>query len=1324
MVLVWLMTAAGMQAQDVTISPTSGRLIAGLGQSNEVGFLYGWKSLWWHNQLPLKIITSDEPKLNSELLPVTHGCNLSIYQNDIVVSSLSPNGNCYLLVTLPVGLRFTGYELVLQNNIADNTNVNGQQQMRKGNEQWYICETGQDYDTSSPYEKTDLGTTASNNEYTIKRNSLDADDMGSNLFFVFHGNADNSQVSSRNPFAMVRIKKFVVYFSAEANFTVPVRPIEDDDDLRAVRKVAFPTGKIALGDIRKRTQYGTGSQQATHYAYEYHEVEELDANMLLYNTEAVAAGGSLPDNEAQEPQQAKTITQEVENFGTADVQHAFGVKNGTYFIESPTEVVTTHGNHDPLGYRITGAKLHYYYGKQQAAVNETFTHNQNMFTISAQLNIDNVASNGQMTYYLHPSGRFVRAQSGETTTKLWQIDPQGRIYHYQDGEYTYLEWYLSGSYYYIRVYSTSTDPSNTYSKIETTGSRGNTIRQQYRTDNSTKYYNTFSIAQGTNNIRFGQSTNSYHYLIPSWDSNLAAYKIAQSQTASSSAKWKTAQSTRQVQQPAYTPKPWTLTVYAEDGTTVAETINVNEQNKEGTVTIEGLNNDAVKFSISGLPADDEENSYRALFNAELTMQALDPYITSLDIVCENNQINNEQLQESDRRIIQSFTATDFNVHGGLFKFYVPEKWGDPLENMMPCTFSFQNLHTNYLDNTYYNNQGTGHARNNLVGSEYYGTTTNAEGNPSVDYKSLYTVSEPNAEPTHYTKKVTSYLRGTQPFYFSNSDELDHDIAGNDIRTLHQYPFSVEAYRNQQVITRTTGNGTTITTGQPAGEFTKLVMDKDHTEHAYLFVCDEPRYNIAPTTATEHRLYSYYDMEIQLITKNFKPDLTWTKVYDEVQFANSSMKIPSQWGLTLKTMPDDDGNIGYLPYSVVDELITERIEDTSQEPNDRKQILYVDASPLSGLIYARNTGNDDNNIVKLRKSLAPNSLFFLPLGLEQTGNNFCHLDDAGKYHANDDIVFEDQQPFFSPYEIVVDASHRASYTRRITPQTGYGTYTRGTVLLPFNLEVDNEGIHRDPDGRCSFKLFNMNETNALSVDKSELSTGAVGYFSAIKSEKVVSQSEANKPYFFEMIDKLAEVGNVFVAAQKGATIAATGWKQPSATDAAGGQTTFTGTSSTGTISSENNQGQTTNTTYNLTPTGTFTGAVIPKEEGAFYMAQGKFLNALSLNQGLDALNMLPFRSWFTCKTNNGSSPSLTEIYINWGENPDTPTSISTISANDGLIVIPGKGQLSLLSDTSREVDIYAVNGMKAAHVSLTAAQRYTIMLQPGIYTVNQTKVVIR
>ena len=60
MLLTLLVSFSVSKAQNVTISPSSGKLVAALTYDNEIGFQHGWSSLWRHNQLPLTLTVSDK----------------------------------------------------------------------------------------------------------------------------------------------------------------------------------------------------------------------------------------------------------------------------------------------------------------------------------------------------------------------------------------------------------------------------------------------------------------------------------------------------------------------------------------------------------------------------------------------------------------------------------------------------------------------------------------------------------------------------------------------------------------------------------------------------------------------------------------------------------------------------------------------------------------------------------------------------------------------------------------------------------------------------------------------------------------------------------------------------------------------------------------------------------------------------------------------------------------------------------------------------------------------------------------------------------------
>ena len=234
-----------------------------------------------------------------------------------------------------------------------------------------------------------------------------------------------------------------------------------------------------------------------------------------------------------------------------------------------------------------------------------------------------------------------------------------------------------------------------------------------------------------------------------------------------------------------------------------------------------MNNDAVKFTISGL-----KEGTKALITYNLTMEQLNPFINTLDIVCHSKKMDGQT-------ITQQFTSNDFQVAGGAFHFYVPTAFADESNK---CTFTFENLTSKYMDSTY--GHGTnGNGRNYFVKSEYYNTFGDGE-----QYKA-------KGDEKASTKVSTSWC-ADQPFKYNNAHELANDNVSATAATLEEYPYSEARY------TASDGSGT-ITGKQ--GTFTDNIelAVSDPAKDCYLTTGDETRYNIAPTTAMEHRYYAFY-----------------------------------------------------------------------------------------------------------------------------------------------------------------------------------------------------------------------------------------------------------------------------------------------------------------------------------------------------------------------------------------------------------------------------------------------------------------------------------
>lgn len=93
-------------AQNVTISPTTGKLVAGLTYDGELGFQNGWSSLWRHEQLPLTLTVSDKADISESgvLTDPAGDIILDTSQGKYVVVSGQPlTTELHMCISLPKG---------------------------------------------------------------------------------------------------------------------------------------------------------------------------------------------------------------------------------------------------------------------------------------------------------------------------------------------------------------------------------------------------------------------------------------------------------------------------------------------------------------------------------------------------------------------------------------------------------------------------------------------------------------------------------------------------------------------------------------------------------------------------------------------------------------------------------------------------------------------------------------------------------------------------------------------------------------------------------------------------------------------------------------------------------------------------------------------------------------------------------------------------------------------------------------------------------------------------------------------------------------------
>ena len=1167
------LSALPAYGQDVTISPSSGHLIAALTYDNEVGFEKGWSALWRHNQLPLSLHVSDKPDLTASgvLKDPAGNIRLDTLRNLYVLMGGS-SVTTHMSFSLPKGFRFTGYRMVLLNDM--NGKSYGGFDLTAINKRMY--ETNSSFNFSSPLASTAV--MSGNNdskEYVIERTSKTASDMGNNLYFYFW--------RASNAYYGATIKSIELYFTAENEFQAEGVPGAPDEIIsNGVNMVGseFTTGKLDLGVVKPNTKSGV-----TYYSYDYQNVIDLTAKNWLYQADAVT-DGKLPETAGS------GNIQVLRNDG----QLYYALGNGTYYIETPTETKNQNGKSIPLGYRITGAEIKAYYGTQANA--STITYDGKMGTISARWNLT--------TYYLQTNGTW--KTSPQTR---WMLTKTGKL---QSGNY-YLSVQKSGTVY-IANGTTNSDEANSF-----TLSGGHVM------------YGDLTLSKTSNDrARFMETDGTFN--------NFASWNVINSTTTN----------------PAFTPSDFQLSLYGTNGETAVSTVSVSSSNKNATAEVDGLNNDAVKFTISGLAG-----GAKALITYNLTMEQLNPFINTLDIVCHSPKAEGLKLT-------QQFTSNDFQVAGGQFLFYVPS---DFVGDTNKCKFTFENLSSKYMDDTY-GKGTTGNARNYLVKSPYYNTYG--------DGKQYTTTGNESADD-----KVRSEMCGDQAFKYNNAADLTNTGTASTAATLEEYPYSETLYKSQ------------------GGTFTEdIEIAVNEEKPCYLFTGDETRYNIAPTTALEHRFYAYYLMDIQLLTKDYEAKCVLTELYKNTCYEGDADK-PMYGGKFEAYESGHSGDPKYrIPsekaYLTVDMMKKALVSALGEKKAQTDQVLYLDYTNLYSVLV-----ESKESMAEMKGKLNPNCLIFFPERTTYDEDNYVKMTKSGGFLACKNIVITDKQPFYSPYKITVPAENYASYTRKVTnPMNGKATLA--TLVLPFSIEL-SDGVHTN--NNSTFTLSQMVAENCLEINNETGSVGTDFYVKASFRPVNAARTTPNTPYMVKVEKDLSGDDTSFEILQYGSDIYATPDNMNK------DDYTFVGETATGTID---------NSKYTFTNYGSYSGKKLEKSTGWFYFGRNKFYNSKNLSEKYNYVYVYPFRAYFGYNKTGGNAKDMDGFEVSF----DEPTSIGftpTVSDN-GLNIKGGHGRLTLYASSETPVSIASASGVLVWRATVEPNQPQTVTLPSGLYIVNGKKVIIR
>lgn len=317
---VLLTVGMAAAAQTVSISPKTGNVISAASYSGE-SHLRDFGGVWVHNQLPMTLVTSDKGDLMESGMMKEHANNVGVVDGCLVFASGAPATTVnHMSLSLPKGYRFTGYKIVMdyeKDSKAPSTfkEMDGTFKNLKG--------------SSVKVSSGDKGK-------ILQRTSLNSTDMG-NILYFYQEHTDGM--------ARVKVTSFVVTFECTDKFNESLHAgVTDLANPVSCIALPFQTNRTDLGKIKRSTQGYTS------YKYNYQNVKDLSADFLLYDQAGVVNGTAVAGTAGD-----GAISSVYYNGQLTFV----GLKNNTYWLETPTDAITQNGTRTPVGYRIVGARLLY-----------------------------------------------------------------------------------------------------------------------------------------------------------------------------------------------------------------------------------------------------------------------------------------------------------------------------------------------------------------------------------------------------------------------------------------------------------------------------------------------------------------------------------------------------------------------------------------------------------------------------------------------------------------------------------------------------------------------------------------------------------------------------------------------------------------------------------------------------------------------------------------------------------------------------------------------------------------------------------------------------
>lgn len=714
----------------------------------------------------------------------------------------------------------------------------------------------------------------------------------------------------------------------------------------------------------------------------------------------------------------------------------------------------------------------------------------------------------------------------------------------------------------------------------------------------------------------------------------------------------------------FTAGNFTATVYGRDGESDSQTVSLSEAENSATVDLSDFNNDAVRFSISGLG-----EGKTALYSVNLHLLPLNPELQNLSVGSKFG--DNEGFENTT-----SFDSENYSFNSGeAVSIVVPEAVAS--ENS-ECTVEFLNADNEektkwYTDGSLENNTAStgGYSNFFLVGSKAdKGTGDNVELNFA-----LGAGEQPDA-------RTSATMAGQNALDFTN------------IKNLWDGP---DEYLVQNEFKKTEAN------------YGKATVSTDGTEKEfYIYSADQPTFQILD--GSKHIDFRYYTLKVKCVKQVEKPEVTIVPIYTStLKSASRDGQIPSDantldtehtfYGVKVKAVKANNNTneeiYGYLTSKSIMDAVKEQLKGKDyygfDEANALRGMLYLDLSDL------RRT--DDTEFgADFRANVADNFLFFTPEGMSAPTSvtNIVAKTGENAFVASSNIVVRDQQPFFTPYDFRT-SNYYVKYEREGTVA---GSDTKAkvknmAVVLPFDVPLDGNGYMKsDP----SVLYCNIVATDTLtSIRKGD---GADLTWAVLAdSVKGVQAAEANVPYY---VANKAEDGLGFTYNIQDAQFRKTGTLSTDGTKVA----SFEGLSRT--------EGA-------WTTTGTYSGVKEQKDNLKWYFSKDFFWKSGVL-KSYDHFNVRPFRAWFKALEDY---PTQSQLAVVFDRSEFVTDGIGSAAAEAAsLQVVSGRGFISVAAGVSAKVAVRTLAGQLVYAGNLSAGEARRINVAKGVYLVNNVKVVVR